>query len=255
MRYIRFRDRDGNEGWGFVQNEAGIKKIKGLKGGILGESTGEEHLLEEVKILPPVIPNKIVACGLNYKDHAEELNMPIPDEPVIFIKPSTSIIGHKEPIIYPRQSKRVDYEAELAVVIKERIKDVAEEEAMNYVLGYTCFNDVTARDLQRKDGQWTRAKSFDTFSPIGPFLVDDLMPDDLEITLYLNGQLKQSSRTSNLIFKIPRLISFISQVMTLLPGDVVATGTPSGVGPMRPGDIVEVKIEGIGSLMNFVKTE
>jgi len=178
--------------------------------------------------------------------------MDIPKKPIIFLKPSTSIIGHLEPIIYPKMANQVDYEAELALVIKDKVKNVSVKEAPNYILGYTCFNDVTARDLQKKDGQWTRAKSFDTFSPLGPKIISDLDPTNLDIALYLNGELKQSSHTSNLIFSPFYLISFISQIMTLLPGDIIATGTPAGIGPMKIGDKVEVKIEKIGSLINYV---
>lgn len=204
-------------------------------------------------ILPK--PTKIVACGLNYLDHAKELGMEIPKEPIIFIKPSTSVIGHQDLIIYPRMAKQVDYEAELAIVIKDKTRNVSIEEAGEHILGYTCFNDVTARDLQRKDGQWTRAKSFDTFSPMGPNILFEIDPANLDISLYLNGELKQSSNTSNLIFTPFYLVSFISKIMTLLPGDLIATGTPAGVGPMKPGDKVEVRIEGIGSLINQVIEE
>ncbi|MBU2600004.1 fumarylacetoacetate hydrolase family protein [bacterium] len=205
-----------------------------------------------MKKLPLFKPTKIIACGLNYLDHVNELKMDIPKKPIIFLKPSTSIIGHLEPIIYPKMANQVDYEAELALVIKDKVKNVSVKEAPNYILGYTCFNDVTARDLQKKDGQWTRAKSFDTFSPLGPKIISDLDPTNLDIALYLNGELKQSSHTSNLIFSPFYLISFISQIMTLLPGDIIATGTPAGIGPMKIGDKVEVKIEKIGSLINYV---
>ncbi|HXG31703.1 MAG TPA: fumarylacetoacetate hydrolase family protein, partial [Thermodesulfobacteriota bacterium] len=171
-----------------------------------------------------------------------------------FMKPSTSVIGHEERIVYPRHmSSRVDYEGELAVVIGKRAKWVREREALNYVFGYTCINDVTARDLQAKDVQYTRAKGFDTFAPIGPVIETEIDPSDLEISTLLNGERKQHSRTSNLIFDVPRLISFISHVMTLLPGDIIATGTPAGIGPMNSGDRVEVEIEGIGILRNYVE--
>ena len=178
--------------------------------------------------------------------------MPIPDEPIIFIKPPTSIIGHNQKIICPDGVKRLDYEAELAVIIKKQGKNIDKKDAKDYILGYTCLNDVTARDIQKKDVQWTRAKSFDTFCPVGPFIVADIKPDNLSIKLYLNGKIKQSSMTANLIFKIDELISFISNVMTLKPGDIIATGTPPGVGPMNTGDKVEVKIEKIGTLVNTV---
>ena len=188
-------------------------------------------------------PTKIIAVGLNYIDHAKELKMPIPDEPIIFLKPPTAVISHKDKIIYPKGVKQLDYEAELAVVMKDK----------KHILGYTCANDVTARDLQRKDVQWTRSKSFDTFCPLGPRVVKNVDPNNLEIKLYLNGKLKQSSHTSNMIFRVEELVSFISKIMTLCPGDVILTGTPPGVGPMKIGDVVEVEIEGIGKLTNFVK--
>lgn len=210
------------------------------------------YRLEEIKILPPVIPSKIVAVGLNYKDHARELNMPVPKEPVIFIKPATAIIGHEAFIFYPNCVSRLDYEAELAVVICKKAKNVRKRYATEHILGYTCFNDVTARDLQKIDIQWTWSKSFDTFAPIGPFIETDLNPMNLGIRLYKNGMLKQCSNTKNLIFSPFELVSFISGIMTLLPGDVIATGTPVGVGPMNPGDTVEVAIDGIGSLRNKV---
>ncbi len=209
--------------------------------------------IREVKLLTPAVPSKVVSVGLNYRDHADELGMDIPDEPIIFIKPSTSVIGPDEEIMYPISSARVDYEAELGIVIKDRIRGITPDEAGSHILGYTCFNDVTARDLQKRDGQWTRAKSFDTFAPIGPWVETDVDPDDLYIRAYLNGEKKQDSRTSNFIFGVEKLVSFISGIMTLLPGDVIATGTPSGIGPMQPGDEIVVEIEGIGKLRNIVK--
>ena len=209
--------------------------------------------LTAVRLLAPCEPTKIVALGLNYRDHAEEMRMALPDEPLIFLKPSTSVIGPEEPIIYPPQSHRVDYEAELAVVIGRRASRVSADGAGNYILGYTCCNDVTARDLQKKDGQFTRAKSFDTFAPLGPWIETDL-PDPGKVTVeaYLNGQRCQHSHTGNLIFPVPVLVSFISHIMTLLPGDVISTGTPSGIGPMQPGDVIEIRLAGIGSLRNPV---
>ncbi len=211
--------------------------------------------IEEVKILPPCLPSKIVALGLNYRDHAEEVKMVLPEKPILFIKPSTSVIGPGEAIIYPKISKRVDYEAELGIVIRKKTKSVPVEGSVDYILGYTCFNDVTARDLQPKDGQWTLAKSFDTFAPIGPWIVTDIDPRHLEISAYLNGERHQHSNTNHLILSPHQLVSFISHVMTLLPGDVIATGTPSGIGPMAVGDHVEVVIEGIGTLSNRVVAE
>lgn len=209
--------------------------------------------ISDIHLLPPATPSKIVCVGLNYKDHALELGMEIPQEPIIFIKPSTSVIGPGESIVYPDTSNRVDYEAELAIVIKNTAKDVPAKKALDHILGYTCINDVTARDLQKKDGQWTRAKSFDTFAPLGPWIETDLDTSDLAVRSYLNGEVKQDSRTSEFIFKVPYLIEFISSIMTLYPHDVIATGTPTGVGPISRGDEVSVEIEGVGKLTNIVK--
>jgi len=216
-----------------------------------GERIGK---IKDFKLLAPVVPQKIIAVGLNYKDHAEELNLPIPKEPIIFLKPPSAVIGPGEPIILPAQSNRVDYEAELAVVIKKRAKNIKPEQAKEYILGYTCFNDVTARDLQAKDGQWSRAKSFDTFAPLGPWIETELEPGNLKIQALLNGKVVQDSSTSNLIFSVPELVSFISQIMSLFPGDVIATGTPSGIGPLSAGDEIIIRIQGIGELRNSVQS-
>ncbi len=197
-------------------------------------------------------PSKIICVGLNYTDHAKELNMPIPEYPVLFMKPPSALILNNDPIVYPSMTKELHYEAELAVVIKDRIKNIKKEEALKHILGFTCANDVTARDLQRKDAQWTRAKSFDTFCPVGPEVVKDIDPNNLKIKLYLNGEEKQSSNTSNMIFKVDYLVSFISQVMTLEPNDIIITGTPPGVGEMKVGDVVVVEVQGIGKLTNRV---
>jgi 2-keto-4-pentenoate hydratase/2-oxohepta-3-ene-1,7-dioic acid hydratase in catechol pathway len=208
--------------------------------------------LGEVSLLPPCQPTKIVAVGLNYRGHAREMHMAIPDEPLLFLKPATAVIGPGAPVIYPKMSQRVDYEGELGVVIGRLCKNVSERDAPEYVFGYTCLNDVTARDLQKKDGQFTRSKSFDTFCPVGPCIETELDPSTAIIETRLNGQLRQQTSTADFIFPVYRLVSFISQVMTLMPGDVIATGTPSGIGPMQPGDEVEVRIRGIGSLKNSV---
>ncbi len=205
--------------------------------------------LEFVRFLPPVEPGKIIAVGLNYIDHAEELKMPVPDEPIIFMKPSTAVIGHEDCILLPGISERVDYEGELAVVIGKDCRNVSRDEAEDVILGYTCFNDVTARDLQAKDGQWTRAKSFDTFAPLGPY-VAKVEPSKLKIETRVNGRVVQRSNTSNLIFDVYSLVEFVSSIMTLRAGDVIATGTPAGVGAMKEGDVVEVEIEKIGVLRN-----
>lgn len=214
-------------------------------------SGGEVLSLDEVELQAPACPSKIVCVGLNYTEHARELKMPIPVEPVLFLKPPSAVIGPDGEIMIPPSSSRVDFEGELGVVIGKRCKAVSADEAEKYILGYTCFNDVTARDLQQKDGQWTRAKGFDTFAPLGPW-IGRIDPTDAEIQTRVNGEIKQKSNTTDLIFGIPRLVEFISGVMTLLPGDVIATGTPPGVGPLQEGDIVEVQIEGIGVLRNTV---
>lgn len=224
-----------------------VREIKGGK-----EISEEAVKLSELKFLSPCQPSKIVAVGLNYRDHADEMKLPIPQEPILFIKPSTAVIAHNEEIIYPSMSKRVDYEAELGVVIKKKARNVSEEEAKDYILGYTCFNDVTARDLQKRDGQYTRSKGFDTFAPLGPCIETNVDPVHITIESYVNGERKQSSNTKEMIFSVFHLVSFISQVMTLLPGDVIATGTPAGVGPLNAGDIVEVRIQGVGILRNRV---
>jgi 2-keto-4-pentenoate hydratase/2-oxohepta-3-ene-1,7-dioic acid hydratase in catechol pathway len=190
--------------------------------------------------------------GKNYREHALEMGEGIPEEPTLFLKPPTAVINPGDGIIYPDMSQRVDYEGELAVVIKEACKNVPPEDIPRYILGYTCGNDVTARDLQKKDIQWTRGKSFDTFCPLGPWIETELNPDNLKIQTYLNGELKQSSSTAMMITPVYELISFMSRVMTLMPGDVVMTGTPAGIGPMQKGDTVEVVIEGIGKLKNYV---
>jgi 2-keto-4-pentenoate hydratase/2-oxohepta-3-ene-1,7-dioic acid hydratase in catechol pathway len=197
-------------------------------------------------------PSKIIGIGQNYRAHAAEMGKGIPEEPLMFLKPPTAIISDGEPIHRPPGYERVDYEGELGVVIGKRAHRVSREQALEYVKGYVCVNDVTVRDLQKKDGQWTRAKGFDTFCPIGPRVVAGLDPANLRITTRVNGVVKQDSRTSDLIFDVPTLIAFCSQHMTLEEGDVISTGTPSGVGPLSPGDVVEVEIEGIGVLTNPV---
>jgi 2-keto-4-pentenoate hydratase/2-oxohepta-3-ene-1,7-dioic acid hydratase in catechol pathway len=212
----------------------------------------EAYEPDKIRLLAPCLPSKIVALGLNYRSHSEETGLPVPEVPLIFLKPSTAMIGPEDRIILPRASRRVDYEGELAVVIGRRARGVPRERARDYILGYTCLNDVSARYEQRDDGQWTRAKGYDTFAPIGPYIETEVAPDDLKLETYLNGELRQSSRTSDLIFPVEVLVSFISNVMTLLPGDVIATGTPAGIGPMQPGDVIEVKIEKIGTLRNYV---
>lgn len=215
------------------------------------QPTGETVPLADARLLAPVIPrSKVVGVGRNYADHAAELGNDVPAEPLLFLKPNTSVIGPGDPISYPRQSEDVHYEGELAVIIGRLCKDVPVERTAEVVLGYTVANDVTARDLQRSDGQWSRAKGFDTFCPLGPAIVTDLDVADLELTTRLNGTVVQQSRTSLMVHDVPALIAYVSAAFTLLPGDVILTGTPAGVGPMQPGDAVEVEIEGIGRLTN-----
>jgi len=212
----------------------------------------DSYELGEVRLLAPCLPSKVVGLGLNYRSHAEETKLPIPSVPLIFLKPSTAVVGPGDEIILPRFSRRVDYEGELGVVIGREAKDVPKDKAKDYILGYTCVNDVSERYVQKEDGQWTRAKGFDTFAPIGPWIETDVAPDDLKLETYLNGELRQSAHTCDLIFGVDDLLSFISGVMTLLPGDIIATGTSSGIGRMNPGDVVEVRIDKIGTLRNFV---
>ncbi len=252
MHFARFLHH-GRISWGLVEGEL-VRIVRGSPFG-RWEATGETVGLAEVGLLAPCEPSKIVCVGLNYKDHARELGMPLPEEPLLFLKPPSAVIGDGEEIVYPRASRQVDYEAELAVVIKERTRRCGEEEARAKILGYTCANDVTARDLQRKDGQWTRAKSFDTFCPIGPFLAVGIDPSDLEIKLLLNGKIRQHSSTREMIFSVFQLVSFVSGIMTLHPGDVILTGTPPGVGSLAVGDVVSVEIAGIGTLTNRVVAE
>jgi 2-keto-4-pentenoate hydratase/2-oxohepta-3-ene-1,7-dioic acid hydratase in catechol pathway len=252
MKIVRY-EAESKINWGVIEGDS----VREMEGDPFGHFhlTSKMKKMGEVKLLAPCLPSKIVALGLNYRDHAEEVKLALPQEPLLFIKPSTSVIGPGEAIIYPKMSKRVDYEAELAVVIGKAAKKVSEERAADYILGYTCLNDVTARDLQPPNGQWTTAKGFDTFAPIGPWIVTDIDPHHLDVSSYLNGERRQHSNTKNLIFGPRQLVSFISRVMTLLPGDVIATGTPSGIGPMAIGDKIEVVIEGIGTLSNKVAAE
>lgn len=241
-----------------VRFEVGGQSFSGkLEGGIIspyGANTAEkDYDLESVRLLAPCEPTKVVAVGLNYRDHIVEMGHQMPEEPVIFLKPSTSVTGPNDYIIMPPQSSRVDHESEFGIVMGKTASHVSRNDARNYILGFTCVNDVTARDLQAKDGQWTRAKGFDTFCPIGPWIETELDHRDLSVELLLNGECRQASRTSNLIFDPYFLVEFISGIMKLNPGDIIATGTPSGVGPIKEGDRVEVRIEGIGSLVNFAR--
>ncbi|MDH7498264.1 MAG: fumarylacetoacetate hydrolase family protein [Syntrophomonadaceae bacterium] len=250
MRYVRFAHAEG-EGWGRLEGGSVIELSAAAYCG--GTATGREYALGEVRLLAPLLPSKVVCVGLNYRDHAEELNMPLPEEPTLFLKPPSAVIGPGQAIEYPAMSRQVDYEAELAVVIGHRLRGADEHEAAEAIFGYCCANDVTARDLQRRDGQWTRAKSFDTFCPLGPWIETAVRADDLAIRAVVNGNVRQSSRTSMMVWSPSQLVSFVSRIMTLLPGDVILTGTPYGVGQLYPGDEVIVEIEGIGRLRNRVE--
>jgi len=250
MRLVRFLVQ-GRTVHGIL-NDDGIAELGG-EGYASLTSVRARHRIADVTLLAPCVPTKIIAVGLNYRDHARELGMQVPESPILFLKPPTSVIGPGETIVRPAMSSRVDYEAELGIVIRDRVSRIPPEASRDHILGYTCANDVTARDLQKKDGQWTRAKSFDTFCPIGPWIQTDLDPDDLLVESYVNGERRQSSRTSQFIFGVDLLVSFISQVMTLEPGDLIITGTPAGIGPLQAGDEVEVRIEGIGCLKNVVR--
>ena len=209
----------------------------------------------EPRILPGCRPSKIACVGRNYVDHAKELGNPVPAEPLIFFKPVSSMIPTGAPIVYPAISEFVSFEGELGVVIGKRTRNVRAEDAEAFIFGYTCVNDVTDRDAQQKDGQWTRAKGFDTFCPMGPWIETEGDPNKIEVRTLLNGQIRQNSHTGYLIFKIPYLIAFISEVMTLMPGDIIATGTPEGIGQLNPGDVVEIKVEGVGTLRNQVRNQ
>lgn len=247
-----YRVRQGRRTFHGVLEE---DKLRPVRGGIFGRLVVEDRAvpIADVRVLAPVIPTKIVCIGTNYKDHALEMGKPLPKEPLLFLKPPSAVIAPGEPIIPPAMSARVDYEGELAVIVKRAARALRDDDdPADYILGYACFNDVTARDLQALDGQFTRAKGFDTFAPLGPCIATGLDASALRVKTFLNGKIKQNGSTSNLVFSVPELVRFISRVMTLQPGDVIATGTPSGVGPVTEGDRVDVQIEGIGTLSNPV---
>jgi 2-keto-4-pentenoate hydratase/2-oxohepta-3-ene-1,7-dioic acid hydratase in catechol pathway len=243
-----YRVRQGMGGRYALERDGGLYWLE-------GHVFGDYHcgmLIEEegLRFVAPVVPSKIVAIGLNYKDHAAEMKKPLPTEPLVFSKPSTSVIGPDEPVRLPAWAGRIDHEAEMAVVIGRRAWHVKANGAMDYVLGITCLNDVTARELQARDGQYTRSKGFDTFAPIGPCIAVGLDPSSLAIEGWVNGEKRQASNTDQLIFPVPELVEFVSRFCTLEPGDVITTGTPSGVGPLKPGDRVMVKVAGVGALSN-----
>ena len=256
MRIARFTTGDDPRFGAVGQDETGETVIAVLQGDPLYrpvQLTGEKVSLDEVRLLAPVIPrSKVVGVGRNYADHAAELDNPMPAEPLLFLKPNTSVIGPDEPIVLPEQSQEVHHEAELAVVIGRIAKSVPKEQVPDVIFGYTCANDVTARDLQRSDAQWTRAKGFDSFCPLGPWIETDLDVTDLAVRCRVDDDERQDGRTSQLAFDVAALVSYISEAFTLLPGDVILTGTPAGVGEIRPGQHVTVSVEGIGVLSNPV---
>ncbi|WP_026257030.1 fumarylacetoacetate hydrolase family protein [Actinopolymorpha alba] len=257
MRIARFSAGEDPK-YAVVEGEEGAEVLAVLEGDPLYrpiQATGERLPLEDVRLLAPVIPrSKVVCVGRNYAEHAAELGNEVPPEPLIFLKPNTSVIGPLDGIVYPRLTSDLHFEGELALVISRICRQVPKERAHDVILGYTCGNDVTARDLQKKDGQWARAKGFDTFCPLGPWIETDLDVSDVELTTTVNGEVRQHGRTSQMIHDVASLIAYVSEFMTLLPGDVLLTGTPAGVGPMRVGDNVSVTIEGIGTLTNRVIT-
>lgn len=257
MRIVRFAHSQGMsfgvaEG---VGSGATVSQIVGHPFGDL-EFSGQSWAVDDIRLLAPILPSKVVCVGRNYAEHAAEMGSTPPEQPLLFLKPSTTVIGPGDPIRLPAVSTQVDYEAELAVVIGVRgARHVSPEHALSSVFGYTCANDITARDLQHSDGQWTRAKGFDSFCPLGPWIETTLDAADVAVRCELDGELKQDGRTSQLVHSIPALIAYVSQIMTLLPGDVLLTGTPAGVGPLVAGQTVSVSIEGLGTLTNPVVSE
>lgn len=255
MRLCRFRTKTTTARWGVIENDVVLPLAEGQSVESFPKlRTGTGIPVSAVEFLAPVAPSKVVCVGRNYKEHAAELGNKMPDEPLLFLKAPSAIIADGDAIERPWQSQQVEHEGELGVVIGRRARNLDDDEdPLSYVLGYTCVNDVTARDLQRKDVQFTRAKSFDTFCPVGPFIVDGLDPLDLVVTTRVNRVVKQNGRTADMAFSVPLLIRYIANIMTLNPGDLIATGTPAGVSPMNHGDVVEVEIEGIGVLRNSVR--
>jgi 2-keto-4-pentenoate hydratase/2-oxohepta-3-ene-1,7-dioic acid hydratase in catechol pathway len=251
MRFVRYQYQSVTPQWGWLYED----RIGLLEGDLFGEYRRREAEipLEMVRLMAPVLPQKIICLGRNYAEHAREQGADLPETPLIFLKPPSAIIGPHEPIVLPPQSQQVEHEAELAVIMGRRGRWISPTQAWDYVLGYTIANDVTARDLQRRDGQWTRGKGFDTFCPLGPWIETEFDPADALITCRVNGEVRQMATTRDLLFDIPQLIAFISSVMTLEPGDVILTGTPAGVSALQAGDSVSIEIEGLGELRNPVR--
>ncbi|MDX5475006.1 MAG: fumarylacetoacetate hydrolase family protein [Bacillaceae bacterium] len=250
MKYVRFMTND-EVMFGILEGEV-ITKLDGNYIGRTAVKVDETYNLSDVKLLAPVVPGQLVAIGLNYKGHAEEVNKPVPEEPMMFMVSPTAVVGEGEPIEIVNAENRTDYEAEIAIVIGKKASQVAKEDALSYVFGYTGCNDVSDRVLQKKDGQFTRAKSFATYKPVGPVIATDINPNNVKITLTVNGEVKQDSNTNDLIHNIETVIERVTEVMTLNPGDMIITGTPEGVGPLKSGDEVKLEIEGIGTLTNPV---
>jgi 2-keto-4-pentenoate hydratase/2-oxohepta-3-ene-1,7-dioic acid hydratase in catechol pathway len=253
MRFVRYQTKSEAPRYGWVFED----RIGPLEGSPFGEFRRMEAdiPLTSVRLFAPVSPSKIICVGRNYAAHAKEHEAEVPDVPLLFLKPPSSVIGPGDTILLPPQSQQVEHEAELVVVIGKRGRWIRAEEAGNYILGYTAGNDVTARDLQHRDGQWTRGKGFDTFCPFGPWVETDFDPTDVMIICHVNGEMRQMASTRDMVFRVPHLIAFASSVMTLEPGDVLMTGTPAGVAPLHHGDVVEVSIDGLGTLRNPVAAE
>lgn len=250
MRFIRYQSGADAPRYGWVYEDR-VGPIEGVPFGEFRRLEAEIPL-NSVRLLAPVQPGKIVCVGRNYAEHAREQNVEVPEIPLLFMKPPSSVIGPEDVIILPPQSRQVEHEGELGVVIGRRGRWIPAEEALSYILGFTVANDVTARDLQRRDGQWTRGKGFDTFCPLGPWIETDLDPADVLVQTRVNGEMRQMASTREMMFPVQQLLAFISSIMTLEPGDLVLTGTPAGIGPLNAGDSVEVTVEGIGSLRNTV---
>lgn len=250
MRFIRFQTRNEAPRYGWLYED----KVGPVDGSIFDEYRRQEATLplDSVTLLAPVTPSKIICVGRNYIEHAREQGVDVPEIPLLFLKPPSAVIGTGEAIEIPPQSQLVEHEAELAVVIGREGRWIQMEDANKYILGYTIGNDVTARDLQRRDGQWTRGKGFDTFCPLGPWIETELDPADALVSCRVDGEIRQMASTRDMVFTVPQLVAFISSVMRLMPGDVILTGTPAGIGPLEAGNKVEITIEGIGSLINPV---
>jgi 2-keto-4-pentenoate hydratase/2-oxohepta-3-ene-1,7-dioic acid hydratase in catechol pathway len=257
MRIIRYRKGSQPTQFGWVLEDSSGSLVGPIEGTPFAafRRMDADQPLARVQLLAPIIPSKIICVGRNYAAHAGEQHAEVPDIPLIFLKPPSSVIGPDETIILPPQSQQIEHEAELVVVIGKKGRWIAPDQALEYILGYTAGNDITARDLQNRDGQWTRSKGFDTFCSIGPWIETEFDPSDSLVNCYVNGEMRQMSSTRDMVFNVRQIIAFVSSIMTLEPGDILMTGTPAGVGPLRDGDEVEVSIEGIGTLRNPVKAE